>query len=301
MTWLTALFVLAGVACPWLMCSSPLRVRVGAVVLLGIVGCCAWGCGVFGKRRRPMLLLFGSDLLAVSVAAGWIAVASYSAQISKVSTWLLYAVVVTGIMAPVLVSLRLIRARECGRNRESLLLILPLLLTASVFLARPARRFRAEDREAAGAIAESLGGVREAERWVHENIIYRAAPFTDTARDTIARGWAQCGGQANVLHKILVASGIRSRIVHLEGDSRIHTLVEYMDGTTGRWVLADPKHDIVGPDHGDVNAMGLIETNGTGLPPKWAGFSRAYIYDPMHGYVRVDAANRGGFYPEGGP
>jgi len=301
MTWLAAFFALGGLAGPWLLTWLPWVARAGCVMILAAAGCWTWCRAVKRTRRKPLLLLVGADLVAVSVAAGWIAVASYSAQLSKVSTWLLYSAVATGIMGPALLSLVLIRGREGKTHLEGLLLILPLLLTASVFLARPGRRFRVEDRAAARPVAESLSGARDAMQWVAANIRYERGPFTDTARDTLDRGYAHCGGQANVLHKILSADGVRGRIVHLEGESRIHTLVEYVDGGTGRWVLADPTHDLMGGDHGGLNATGLLDADGAGLPRKWRGFSRLYVYDPMNGYVRVVPSNRGVFYPEGSP
>ncbi|NQT93583.1 MAG: transglutaminase domain-containing protein [Lentisphaerae bacterium] len=300
MNWLTVLFVLGGMASPWLLTWLPWVARACCVMILAVAGCWTWCRGVRRTRRKPLLLLFGSDLVSVSVAAGWIAVASYSAQLSKAGVCLLYAAVSAAIMAPALVSLVLIRGRQGRRFQEGLLLILPLLLTASVFLARPARRFRREDRGAVRPVAESLEGAREAMQWVAANIRYERGPFTDTARDTLERGHAHCGGQANVLHKILAANGVRSRIVHLEGESRIHTLVEYVDEGTGRWVLADPTHDLMGIDHGALNATALLEMDGAVLPRKWRGFSRLYLYDPMNGYTRVAPDNRREFYPEGG-
>lgn len=300
MKWLAMFFVLAGVASPWLLSCIPLAARVGCVLVLGVAGCGMWCRGVMSAKRGPMLL-FGSDLVSLSAAVAWIAVASYSAQVSKLSTWILYGGATAAIMIPALVSLVIIR-KTGGRLVEGLLLILPLLLTASLFLARPARRFRAGNRAALRPVAASVDGAAEAITWVSGKIAYGPAPFTDTAVDTLRRGQGRCSGQANVLHKILQQKGIRSRIVHIEGEGRLHTLVEYWNESRGQWVFADASKGLHGADHGGVNGFRVtMRKDLRGVPWRWRGYSDLYVYEEMNGYERVTPDNVVRLYPGASP
>lgn len=294
--WAATVFVVLATTVPWMLCALPLAARVAATVLVGGTGLLFWCAAAVRRRRSSIRLLLASDLLSLSVAAGWISVASYSAQLSRAGTAWIYGVVVASIGVSCLVSLALLGGRQGRRQPESLLLILPLLLSASVFLARPGRRFRGTDRESIQPVAETLGSVREASAWVKENIVYGRAPFVDTAKDTLERKLGTCSGHANVLHKILLVHGLDSRIVHLEAKGRLHTLVEYFDDALGKWILVDPGRGLDGRDYGNADGFALMGSRHRGLPSKWRPFTRLYVYDSMNGYIRLTPANRDRFY-----
>ena len=301
MSWWAMFFVFAGAATPWLLSMPALGVRIGGILLLGAAGCGAWFCGV-RRAERGSLLLFGSGLVSVSAASAWIAVASYSAQLSKLSTWILYGGFALAVITPALVSLVMVRKAMEKRLVEGLFLILPLLLAASLPLARPARRFRDCDRESLRPAASSPDDVSGAIGWVGSVIEYGSAPFTDTVVDTLRRGHGRCSGQANVLHKILLHKGLRSRIVHIEGDGRLHTLVEYWNETRKRWVFADASKGLDGTDHGYANGFQVIlQKDFRGVPWRWRGYSELYVYNRMNGYTRVTLENAGGLYPGTAP
>jgi hypothetical protein len=153
-------------------------------------------------------------------------------------------------------------------------------------------------REDFSMYAAELNDAREATLWVHERIERQRGPFTDTAQDTLRRGYATCGGMANVLDKVLRAQGYRSRIVHVEGEAGIHTLVEYMSMSDGQWLLADPQNRLMGKDWGRANGLTLVDPDAAeSLPECWQGFKTLYIYKPFRGYVLVTADIYPMFYP----
>jgi hypothetical protein len=118
---------------------------------------------------------------------------------------------------------------------------------------------------------------------VHQRLERRAGPPTDTAGDTLRRGFAHCGGLNNVLHKVLRAQGVDSRIIHVErGTGKVfHTLVEAtVDGVS---YLADAQVDAWIP----LRAEDLLRSaDRTDLPLAWRDYDRLYRYEVRRGYVR---------------
>jgi hypothetical protein len=240
----------------------------------------------------------GERTLVMVAATMWIAMGSYSAQISIVPTLWIYVVCGMAVATPSVAALSMPRTRRRERGR---MMGRSLLLTAvlvSLLLARPGRRFSGgHTSDCIVATANQVDDAREAVAWVHTHIAREASPFTDTAVDTMKRGTARCGGMANLLDKIFKAKGVTSRIVHLEGDKGIHTLVEYRH-PDGMWTLADPQENTVGSEHGGISGRDLLLPGGPprGIPLSWQGHSRLYIYGYLSGYSRVTPENVHEYY-----
>jgi transglutaminase-like putative cysteine protease len=228
----------------------------------------------------------------------WVAIASYSAQVSICPTILIYTV--CGLVAAGPLVLTLCWCRPVRQDAEAVRVraLLLVMVVVSMMCARPARRFAGgEGCPAIRDVSVTTREARAATAWVHHHIASEAAPFTDTALDTLNRGFAHCGGMANLLDKILKASGIESRIVHFENGHRIHTLVEYREGTAS-WLLADPQNNILGVDYGNVSGWALLTRPPLAEPPaSWNGYLKLYIYFPRDGYRLVTSENVQEFYP----
>jgi hypothetical protein len=282
-----------GLACPWLLTVPPLGARLGTAGVMILGGAALWLLRATGKDRSAAPT--GEWVFSVTAAALWIAVASYSAQISRLGVVPIYAMVWTGVLLPFPTSLLLFRKHPPPTGRRLYLAGLGLLLL-STLLARPARRFAGgASHPAIRETASRLQSPTDAVAWVHTNVTRRAAPFTDRAVDTWRRKQAHCGGMANLLHKILVAKGVDARVVHVEGDD-IHTLVEFRQPPEMRWTLADPQENLVGREP-DLSAYDLVGGKATGsIPRAWQGFSRLYVYEEGRGYVKITTENVTRFY-----
>ncbi len=235
-----------------------------------------------------------------SVAGAWVAVLSYSAQISICpSVWIYLGL---GLMLLLAVAVTEWLCRRCAERRtwKRRYLWFGLSLAASVLLAQPGRRFHGGETSAAvRQVAADVKTARDAVSRVHDLLTYAPAPFTDTASDTVERGVARCGGMANVLDKVLKAADIGSRIVHLEDDRRVHTLVEYFDRDTQQWILADPQYDILGGVGGGHSGWDVVYGGeAASVPDVWRGYARLYIYRLQGGYHRVTERNRWMYYAE---
>ena len=302
MTYTRGLYVLfaAGFGVPWILCWAPYRARLVVIPVLGVIGLILWFTGLRKRSQGGMKAVAGAWLISIAGASLWIALASFSAEISKVPTTWLYIVVLTTIgILPLWTCL----VAPCASCSRLLLLAFTIALEASVFQVRPARRYETpRNTSAIHEVAAPLQGVGACVRWVHEHVDRRRAPFTDDALDTLRRREAHCGGMANLLHKMLETKDIPARIVHFSVRDNIHTLVEYRDASNGRWILADPQNNILGTDWQGVAGWDVVRLNGERLlPDEWRDFDTLYVYEPGRGYVKVTPANHDNVYddPEG--
>jgi hypothetical protein len=300
----TLLSLVLLVPAPWLLAQCSLSTRLLVIATVGTVGfgvfCWFFFCLL---RQRECLSLqrwgvVASRLLIFVPVSLWVSVLSYSAQVSILPTVLIYGACLVSVVVPLgfmelFVGLKGGRPFRLGHGTW----VLVVLVFVSMLCARPGRRFYG-GAEAASIVevAATLATPREAVSWVHSCIVREKAPFTDSAVNTLERRKAKCGGQANVLDKILSAAGIQSRIVHLEDGKRIHTLVEYRE-VGGRWRLADPQHDIVLDDEAAVSGWDVLtKVDVGGIPVPWRGYSKLYIYEAWGGYFRVTSSNRDAVY-----
>lgn len=294
------LFLLAGLLGPWILSLLPFPVRV-AGIFLGALAAALLAAAAARLSRHRRLLLFGAAwACSVTLSAFWIAIASFSAQVSILTPLPLYLLAGTGAVLPLLLFLRLGAGTATGGTGRTATLVLAVLFLGSVLLAAPGRRYEGgEETPEIRQVASSLADVREALSWVHEHVTWERAPFTDRAGDTLSRGEATCGGMSNLLDKILKAMKIPSRIVHLEQGKRIHTLVEYRKDPPGRWVLADPQENLLGDDYGGISGYeAVFGKPGGDLPKRWKGHADLFIYRQGRGYRRVGESNAREFYPE---
>lgn len=283
-----------GVLTPWAIATLPFPLRLAAVGALGVGAVCAWLLAWRSASTAPMAS--AAWWAAVAGAAAWIGVFSFSAEISKPGLPVVYGVVLGLTGAPFLVTSVLVRP-EARRRTRALLLAGWLLLGLNVLAARPARRYEASHADI-NAAAASVRDVRAAVAWVHGNVAYRKAPFTDTARATLVRGEARCGGMANLLEKLIRAKEVPCRIVHVRKGRRIHTLVEYYDETADAWVLADGQENELGIDWDHASGLHAVgRETGSSLPRRWAGYEQLFVYVPRRGYVEVTTENLDAFYP----
>jgi len=292
MKYLLRLFLLsAGLATPWVLSFAPFAVRASLASGLLVAGLFCWTAGAAQTEKR-YLLSAGTWLVAISVASLCVSIFSYSAQVSLLTPPLLYSLVGAGILLPFFMGRIILRRGGAVPAGRVLLPVFLVLVTGSTFFASPARRYmRGEKSHRLAEIDLDTRGVREAVSWVHENIAYEKAPFTDTAIDTLLRGKAKCGGMANLLDKMLKRKGLESRIIHLEGKGKMHTLVEYRAPGSSKWVLADPQNNVLGEDLGGLSGYDLLKADlAKSRPRHLKGFTRLYHYAPGWGYRRVRAA-----------
>jgi hypothetical protein len=288
---------------PWALAFAPLYVRVAGVLVgvvlgagAGIRGICLYRKG--SEESAVAWTVAGERVLIAVAAALWIALASFSAQVSIVPTVWIYGVCGVAVALPGIAAALVLRL--CSQKRvvwwgHWLLLAVAL---GSVMLARPGRRFTCgHTDQRIVALARECGDVRDTAAWVHHRITRKPSPFTDAAIDTLLRGTARCGGLANLLDKFLRAQGVSSRIVHIEGRGRIHTLIEYVN-EDGMWVLADPQENLLGADYGGLSGLDLVlrGAGALGTPAVWRGYDELYIYDRWNGYNRVTDQNMGAYY-----
>ena len=288
---------------PWAITGLPLAARVACVLTAGLLGLFFWIWGLWrgwrsiSPAKAPRYVSVAEKTLVGVAATLWIAIASYSAQVSICPTILIYTICGLGVAGPLVLTLCCCRPARQDAGAMRVRALLWVMVVVSMMCARPGRRFSGgEDRPAICDVARTTGDARAAAAWVHGHISREAAPFTDTAIDTLNRGFAHCGGMANLLDKILKASGIESRIVHIENGHRIHTLVEYREGTAA-WILADPQDNILGADHGNMSGWALVTQSSLAEPPaSWNGYLKLYIYSPRDGYCIVTSENVHDFY-----
>ncbi len=299
------LFAVVLLVLPWCLALFPLALRVCMTGALALIGAGVWlaaGWTRFfsGHGDCVRFARLAAWALVTVEACAWISIVSYSAQVSMASPWLLYGGLCVAAVLPVLVT-ELCYVKQ-GRCHKWWLLhaMFYTLVFGSLLLARPGRRFHGDGSHSVfSQMATEIETVQDAVRMVHERIAYEPSPFTDTAFDSVVRGTARCGGMANVLDKLLKASGFTSRIVHLEKGSRLHTLVEYYCVETKSWVLADPQHDILGNIENGLSGWDLVRNHASvGIPLPWQGYSTLYIYQPYVGYRLVTDENRQEFYGE---
>jgi hypothetical protein len=255
--------LLSSCALPFGLPLLPMQARIASILALGALG--------------PWLFLRKSDwgawLPALAVASGWIALASYPLAPSKWPLPFLYAPLLAAMALPFLL-----------RRTAPLFRLAVAALAVAVLLTPPGRRFAGgENDPGIRALAAAAAGPREAVALVHQRLERRAGPPTDTAADTLRRGYAHCGGINNVLHKVLLAQGVDSRIVHVERQNGkiFHTLVEAT--VEGVSFLADAQEDAWIP----LRAEDLLRSaDRTDLPLAWRGYESLYRYDVRRGYVR---------------
>jgi len=279
----------AGIGVPWVLSGARLYVRLYAVLFIGLLGLMFM---VVGARKKPRgePLPAGGWILAVACTTAWVALASFSAELSKLPLGLVYGLLAAAVIMPPALAVLLVprpRRLDCP---PQFLVVCVLALIVSNHVARPARRYETpRNMVAIEEVADTLD-VRGCVAWVHENIRREKSPPTDDAVQTLRRGTAHCGGMANLLHKMLFARGVPARIVHFSGGGDIHTLVEYREGE--RWMLADPQNNVVGT----VSGEDAVIEGSPDAPEIWQGFDRLYIYEPGRGYVEVTEVNKAVFY-----
>lgn len=289
------LYGIAGLALPWLLSRLPFALRFWGVLVVGSIGGLLLILSL-RKRARPQLSWIGAWWMAVAIASLWIALASFSAELTK-NLWLTVSIfglaLVTVIAAAFFAGRRLGPAAPGARR---FFFGASAVLLASTLLASPARRYEmpADAREIASRVAGL--DVEGCHNWVIRNIERRRAPFTDDALDTLRRRQATCGGMANLLHKMILLAGTPARIVHFSDPQRIHTLVEYRDPDLDSWVLIDPDKQLRGTDWGGVSGREVVLDGDPAVPPDWRGYDRLYIYVEGRGYRRVTGSNLDEFY-----
>lgn len=286
---------LIGLALPWLLSLLPFASRFWGVSVVGAVG------GLFlilslRKRARPRLPWIGAWWATVAIVSLWIALASFSAELTKnlVLTVSIFGLALVLVIAVAFLASRRLDPAAPGLKRYFFPAV--AALAASALLASPARRYempRAGREIAALAAGRDPAGCYE---WVTRNIERRRAPFTDDALATLRRREATCGGMANLLHKMILLTGTPARIVHFSDARRIHTLVEYRDPELDSWVLLDPDKRLRGTDWGGVSGRDVVLEEESSVPPEWRGYDRLYIYVEGRGYRRVTADNLSEFY-----
>ena len=236
---------------------------MGLVLLIG-------GAGLWRMFRKSP---WGPFLIALSVASGWIALASFPLTFSKWPLLLLYPplLILMGLpllFRPVPDVFRL----ACG------------LMAAAVLLTPPGRRFSGGGNHPhIQALADTADGPRGAVSLVHQLVERRPGPPTDTAVDTLHRRHGHCGGINNVLHKVLLAQGVDCHIIHVErmDGADAHTLVEVkVNGTN---YLADAQEDVFLPAKAEDLLQSVARED---FPPAWQNYDFLYRYSPRRGYVR---------------
>jgi hypothetical protein len=284
--------VIVGFFFPWGVAELPLPVRIASLIILSVLslGLLSWGwC-----RQRSKAVLAGIWWASVTVAVLWISIISFSAEASKHSyiRWLL---IVPIVIAP-WIWMRWTAQESAWRGRARIfILISSVALACSLFLASPARRYDAPWQLEEIRAVSSEDAHRNME-WVVRHIQRKSAPFTDNARDTLHRGYAMCGGMANLLNQMLRVQGIDSRIVHFEKGRDIHTLVEYWDEKLRKWVLLDPDKNLTGLDFGALSGADVILHRADHIPSGWLKYESLYVYVPHHGYTRVTLDRLDEFY-----
>ncbi len=281
-----------GLALPWLLCLAPLPARLGGALASGLLG-----TGLLLGARRARASWLGAWWGMVAVATLWIALASYSAELSKHigPMALLFVLALAAPPAAGAIWNRWRRRTPAGPP-IGLYGLGAALLALAVLGARPARRYEMPRRMEEIKRVGSVQNVHESLQWVALNIERKRAPFTDNARDTLLRGQATCGGMANLLHKLILVQEIAARIVHFADDTRIHTLVEYRDPRSGKWVLADPDKQWFGPDWYGLSGQDVVLRQDSRAPEDWQGYDRLYVYVEGRGYMAVTPDNEDDFY-----
>ena len=247
---------------PMLLTGVPISGRLACVFLLAASGLFFW------SRRQPM----GALLLSAAVLSGWVALASFPLVISKWDSGLLYALLSMALFLPWAFF-------GCLRGAWSPGLVLWLTVALLLMLnARPGRRFASgQENPALVRIASRFSSVEETTAYVHHTIKRRKGPPTDTALDTLRRGYGHCGAMNNLLHKLLLAQGYHARIIHLDGNN-LHTLVEI----DGDWI-ADAQENVVLFFH----PLTLVGTKDASLPRSWKNHHRLWVYHEHNGYQRL--------------
>lgn len=102
---------------------------------------------------------------------------------------------------------------------------------------------------------------------------------------------------ANLLDKMLKARGIASRIIHMEGNQKIHTVVEFQNETSN-WILVDPQENMIGNDYGNVSGADILvdRAETSTIPPVWQDYNTLYIYEYWNGYEPITAVNTKCYY-----
>lgn len=268
---LHALPWLAGVVAGVLLLErAPLWVRVAGIGLVLLVGAAGW-C-----LRR----FWGHVWLPAGITAAWVALGSFPATVSLFPMTPIYLLLVLGIGVGGLFRL------PPGKRGAARFYV--LVLSVWVVSTPPARRYAVSAKHPAlRAVVQELDSPSAAVRWVHEEIRREKGPPTDSAVDTLRRGYAHCGGMSNLLHKLLVEMGYPAEIVHaVGGDGRtIHTLVELPLGGVPH--LADAQENVLLP-------VAAAELAGAGdrldWPPPWRNLRTVYRYVPARGYVEIARA-----------
>ena len=282
----------AGLLWPWLLCLAPLPARLG-----GVLAACLLGIGLLLGARRVRNGWLGAWWGMVAVAALWIALASFSAELSK-HIGLVALLFLLALAVPPAAGVLWNRWRRRTPARPPVVLygLGAVLLGMAVLGARPARRYEMPRRMEEIQRVGSRQNVRGSLQWVARTIERERAPFTDNARDTLLRGRARCGGMANLMHKLILVQDVEARIVHFADETRIHTLVEFRDPRSGQWTLSDPDKQLFGPDWHGISGRDAVLRQDQRAPEDWQDYRRLYIYVEGRGYVAVTAQNEDDFY-----
>lgn len=228
-----------------------------------------------GLRRWCEGRRSGALLLSASVLFTWVTLASYPLAFSKsFDTGVIYVALTAGIILPWCFFGML---HKPGLHLIVLWCVLAVLVCMS---ARPGRRFAGEaNHPRIVELAQQFDSIEETTAYVHQTIERRKGPATDTAVDTLKRGYGHCGAMNNLLHKLLTAQGYDAQIIHLSGNN-IHTLV-YVDGQ-----FADAQENLV-----QTRPLRSLLTIGESeLPKAWTGHDTLWIYRRGTGYLEINEA-----------
>ncbi|GEM_PF-4393033 len=241
----------------------PFPLRVVIVLTAGAAGAVGW------IRKSS----WGASLMTSATATGWIAVASYPAELSLWPQIPVYGVLLAGIWGP-----HLIRRPEA----LAVVRIIPMVLGLWVLFTPTARRYDVDAlHPELLRVADHLSTPEELTQYVHDQIERGPSPPTDTALDTWRRKRGYCGGMSNLLHKLMLYQHLDASILHLKGEpDRLHTLIWFQD--EGESWLADPQHNVVkklSPD--DL----LTDTPPEDWPKNWKGQSRMWVHKAGRGYL----------------
>lgn len=242
----------------------PFGLRIVVVLLLG-------GAGAVGWLLRTS---WGSSLLTATVAAGWIGLASYPAELSLWPRPLIVGCLLMGIWIP-----QILRPAPAPRVAR----LIPILLGLWTLLTPAAKRYDVDAlHPELLELAAGLNSPEELTQFVHEQISRKKAPPTDTAHDTWERKAGHCGAMSNLLHKLLIHRNWKASIFHLKNaEDDLHTLIWIQ--TENGSILADPQENL-------VKYLEPQELVGQQNPPEdwpgtWLLHTRAWIHQPGRGYT----------------
>lgn len=285
-----AIYALLFLAAPFVFDLLPLHTKINMLYFLFVVFSLSFIIGFLFYKRSTTILSVSIWCCCCFVVTSWVSVLAYSAQVSLVPNYVLLCAFAILAMGPILLIFLYFR-RVVFFNTFILCLVCSGMFV-TLAITPPAKRFNlSDDKMNLIDQATPISSPTRLMNWVHHNISYAGAPFSDDALDTLIRKRATCGGMSNLLHKLLIAKGTEARIVHFEGRNHsefgsLHTLVEYFDKDLDKWILLDPQHNLDGKNFRNLD-MSMLISEKDNQPVQWKGFTLFYINKPGHGYEKM--------------